>query len=324
MGERAQSPIPGNGSRARNGPPPRARWRAWLCLFRAALVEYERDYARYFAGAIVYYALISLVPLVLLLLASLGLLLRRSDFAAAFAQHVLQTVDSKFGAPLRETLEQWLQRVEQGSVIATFVALIGLLLTASVLFAHLRITFRAIWKQSPPLASGTVRAAIAQFVFEKAIAFLMVLAGGPVLFAGLVLIAMLHWVGGLLGNVPLLGAVTGRLLAFSTPLLFVPVMFALLFKFLPPVRVRWRHVWPAMVLCSVGWLAGAELLALYAVYFGTNLTAYGALGGMLILMLWIKTIAQMLFVGAELCKVASRSSPTAAGSQADFVRAAPE
>ena len=51
-------------------------------LLRAAWQEYERDHARYFAGAMVYYALISLVPLVLLVLAVLGLLLRYTEFAA--------------------------------------------------------------------------------------------------------------------------------------------------------------------------------------------------------------------------------------------------
>ena len=40
-------------------------------LLRTAWQEYERDHARYFAGAMVYYALVSLLPLLLLLLAAL-------------------------------------------------------------------------------------------------------------------------------------------------------------------------------------------------------------------------------------------------------------
>src|SRR5262245_34295743 len=69
-------------------------------LVRAAWREFERDYARYFAGAMVYYALVSLVPLLLLLLAALGLLLRYSDLAAVAEQQVLLTIETSFGAEL--------------------------------------------------------------------------------------------------------------------------------------------------------------------------------------------------------------------------------
>lgn len=276
-------------------------------VLRAAWDEYQRDYARYFATAMVYYALISLVPLSLLLLGSLGLLLRLSDLADAAAQPLLDAVEIGFGPSLQLAIENMLVRLEQGSVLATAVSLVGLLLTASLLFGHLRITFRAVWKRAPPLASGTVRRAVLETVLEKAIAFTMVLVGGPLLLAILVLIAAVHWVGGLFGGLPLLGGAIAWVLALSTPLIFVPLTFALLFKFLPPVRLQWRHVVLATALCSLAWLAGAEVLALYVVELGGKLGAYGALGGLLIGMLWMKVIAQVLFFGAEVCKVVSES-----------------
>lgn len=284
-------------------------------LLRRAWNEYEQDYARYFAIAMVYYALISLVPLVLLLLAALGLMLRLSDIAADVAQRVLEAVENGFGAPLQATIQELLVRIEQGSALATVVSLVGLLLTASLLFGHLRITFRAIWKQAPPLASGSVRGAVVDTILEKAIAFTMVLAGGPVLLAILVLLAVVHWVGGLFGGVPLLGSAINWVLALSTGLIFVPLTFALLFKFLPPVRLRWRHVLLATVLCSIAWLVGAELVALYFLYFGGKMSTYGALGAVLIVMLWMKIISQVLFFGAELCKVVSWSSPCQASAR---------
>src|SRR5687767_8154951 len=58
-------------------------------LLREAWLEYERDYARYFAVAMVYYALVSLVPLLLLVLAVFGWFLRLSPLAADAEQRVL-------------------------------------------------------------------------------------------------------------------------------------------------------------------------------------------------------------------------------------------
>ena len=148
-------------------------------LLRTAWQEYERDYARYFAGAMVYYALISLVPLVLLLLATLGWFLRLSDSASELKIRVLETVETNFGDELRASIEYLFMRLQEGSGLALAISLAGLLFTASVLFRHLRITFRAIWKHAPPLASGSVRGAMRETLLERAVAFGMVLAGAP-------------------------------------------------------------------------------------------------------------------------------------------------
>ncbi len=276
-------------------------------VLRLAWREYEQDYARYFANAIVYYALISLIPLVLLLLAALGLFLRLSDIAADTAQNVLAKVEQGFGAPLRATLADALLRLEQQSTLATVISLAGMLLASSLLFHHLRITFRAIWGQAPPLASSTLRTALLETLFERAIGFTMVLAGAPLLLALLVVLAIVHWLSGVFRTMPVVGNVFDWVPELMLGVLFVPVLFAALFKVLPPAKLRWRDVRLATVLCTVGWLAGAEVLTLYFARFGSNLSTYGALGGVLIVMLWMKVVSQMLFFGAELCKVQSRA-----------------
>jgi len=40
------------------------------------------------------------------------------------------------------------------------------------------------------------------------------------------------------------------------------ITFASMFKCLPPVRMRWRDVWLAALLCAVSWVVASELLAL--------------------------------------------------------------
>ncbi len=272
---------------------------------RTAWHEYEQDYARYFANAIVYYALISLVPLVLLLLAALGLFLRLSNLAAETAQNVLDAVEQTFGAPLRDTIAGLLGRLEQESTLASVISVGGLLLAASLLFHHLRITFRAIWGKKPPLASGTLRTALLETLVERAIGFTMVLAGAPMLLALLLVLGIVHWLGGLFRGVPVIGDVMDWVPELMLGVLFVPVMFGVLLKVLPPVKMRWRDVRLATALCTLGWLLGAEILTLYFARFGASMNTYGALGAVLIVMLWMKFVSQMLFFGAELCKVVS-------------------
>jgi uncharacterized BrkB/YihY/UPF0761 family membrane protein len=52
---------------------------------------------------------------------------------------------------------------------------------------------------------------------------------------------------------------------------------------------------------------GAEVLTLYGAVFAPTGSAYGALGAVLVVMLWINIVSQMLFFGAELSKVVFQS-----------------
>jgi membrane protein len=275
--------------------------RSLISLLRLAWVDYERDRGRYLAAAMVYYAMLSAVPLCLLLLATLGLLLRVSSIAAAMQEQMLLRIEASFGSHLREIISQLLNTLKRGSLVASAISLVGLVLTASVLFHHLRMTFRAIWKHQPPLVSGPVRVVVRQTVLEKLISFAMVLSAGILLFVVLVLVSVTQWINRLLGSLSLPSG-TGWLLT-ATSLVIAAITFALLLKFLPPVPLRWRDIWFAVLLCSVAWVVTTELLALYAAFFGSSHSAYGVVGGILAVMVLMNTVSQMLFYGAELCKI---------------------
>jgi membrane protein len=278
-------------------------------LLKAALLEYERDYARYFAAAMVYYALMSLVPVVLLLLAALGWLLRLSPVAGVVEQQLLLSVETGFGPDLKETVEHLLQGLQEQSLVATIVSLVGLLLTASVLVRHLRMSFRAIWQHLPPWLSGSVRSGAQAALREKVIAFAIVLGGAAVLLVAIATVAAIHWLAGLFGD----GAGAAWMLALPVPLLMVFLVFVLLFVLLPPVYLTLRHVWVSAAICTALWMIGVEILTLYGAFIGRNLSTYGAIGGLLVIMLCMNAMSQALFFGAELCKVVARDliGPTA-------------
>jgi membrane protein len=283
------------------------RGRALFDLLRTTWAEYERDYAGFLASAMIYYALVSLVPLILLLLSVLGLLLRFSDVAAAAEIRLLGVVANKFGNELPVTIGRLLDQLQQGSIIASGISLVGLLVTGSALFKKLRLSFRAIWKYEPPLVSGSVRTVVRMTLLEQVKSFLLVLVAGLLLVGSLALVAIIQWLTGLFSHVPMAADTTAWLLALPIPVIIVTLTFALLFKLLPPVRLQWRDVSLAAVLCAGAWFIAAEILALYVLYFGTTLGTYGAIGGLLIAMFWMNIVSQSLFYGAELCKVMASS-----------------
>jgi membrane protein len=276
-------------------------------LLRAAWIEYEHDRARYLAVAIIYYAMVSLVPVLLLLVGTLGLLLRFSATAEEVRQQILIGIETTFGTELHSTITALLDALKEQSIVATLVSLVGLLLGASVLFGHLRQGFRTIWKYDPPLVSGSARVVVLTTIFEKIAASVLVLGGGGLLIIALLIIGATQWLGSLVHSLPLFNDATGWLLKVLSSFVLAGITFAFLFKFLPPVTVRWRDVWLAALLCSVTWVVAAEFMALYGDLFGNDRTAYGVIGGILAIMLWMNVVCQVLFFGAELCKVIATS-----------------
>ncbi len=260
--------------------------------------------------AMVYYALVSLVPLLLLLLATLGLLLRVSEMAAATEQQVLRTIETSIGPGTADTIGALLVRLQEGSVVAMGAGVVGLLITGSALFRHLRLGFRALWKHDPPLAAGSVRGAVRDTLIEHATAFLMLLTAGVMLALTLGLIAVVHWLSARFDGLPRFTDTAGWLLALPVSLGLATLTFALLFKYLPPVPLRWRQVGLASVLCGIAWVVGADLMALYASFGDRN--PYGAIGGLFVVMLWMNFVSQVLFLGGVLCKVVATTQATSA------------
>jgi membrane protein len=284
--------------------PAALRGRTIFALLSRVWSEYENDYARYFAAAMVYYALVALVPLILLLLSALGLLLRFSAVAAAVEQDVLRTIESGMGAPMRGAIGELLDQLQHDSVIATAIGVGALLVTAAALFKHLRMSFRAIWKYKPPIMSGTVRLVVRSTFLEQVFGFALILVAGALLMVAIVVLAIAQWLGGHLERLPWLPDVSW-LVALPTTLVILTLTFAALFRFLPPVRVRWRHIWIGAIGCGIACMVASEIVALYGLFFGDKFNAWSAVGGLMMIMLWMNVVSQILFYGAELCKVMS-------------------
>jgi membrane protein len=281
----------------------RGRINALSSLLREAWQEYERDHARYLATAMVYYALISLVPVLLLLLALLGLLLRFSDAAVAAERQLRATIDASLGTHVGIAIQRLFDQLQNESIVTGLVSLLTLMLTASALFRHLRLSFRAIWKYTPPLVAGPAHVALRATFLQWAVAYLMVLAGGLMLVVALAAITITQWVSGLLIRLPLFNIIPAWVMALPSSVILVGLTFFLLFKYLPPRPLAWRHVWLATTLCTMAYIVGAELLALFGAVFRRSPNALGAFGGLLALMLWCNVVSQLLFYGAEVCKV---------------------
>jgi membrane protein len=92
-------------------------------------------------------------------------------------------------------------------------------------------------------------------------------------------------------------------------ILVITGVFAVLFKYLPDVRITWGDVLLGAAFTAVLFTIGKFLIGLYLgkASFGST---YGAAGSLVIVLVWVYYSSQILFFGAEFTQVYARSHGT--------------
>jgi membrane protein len=98
----------------------------------------------------------------------------------------------------------------------------------------------------------------------------------------------------------------GFAVALSVYLIFdfavVVLLFAMIFKFLPDVKIQWRDVWVGAVTTAIFFGIGKWLLGFY-LGSGAAGSAYGSASSLIMLLLWVYYSSQILLFGAEFTQV---------------------
>ena len=96
------------------------------------------------------------------------------------------------------------------------------------------------------------------------------------------------------------GGLFWAVLPLFLPAIFTFAIFALMYVYVPNVSTPFREIWPGAVLATVLFELLKNLFALYVANFNNYAGAYGALGILLLFLLWIYLTSTILLVGAEL------------------------
>jgi membrane protein len=271
--------------------------------------EFLNDEAGQRGAALAYYAVFSLFPLLILSLAVLGFVLRHVPAAGDSQQEVLRLVARQVSPQFSRNLREMLKLLQEGAPSATGVGLFILWFSASSVFQQLDHTFHKIWRvpEKPLPTSWTpyLLSIVREQLTSRLFAFLLVLIAGVLFLFSLSLSIMTEPLLRALTTLPWVGGLAAYLAGWVTALALNTLIFALLFKYLPETRVEWRDVLLGAVLTALAWEFAKRLLAFY-VATSNFASAYGVVGTLLVIMLWIYFSSQVLFLGAEFTEVYSR------------------
>jgi membrane protein len=273
-------------------------WDSAKSLLKQTYEEWSHDRIPRLAAALAYYTAFSIAPVLVVVIAVAGMALGQANVQEQILTQ-LRGLLGEQGAALVGTMLESALRPREGR-IAMVLGLLAVMLGASGLFAQLQDAFNTVWEVKPKPGRGLLG-----MLKDRGLTFAMVLGVGFLLLVTLVLSAALAGFQGWVAARISVPALVLRAVAFLVDFIFTTVLLALLFKFLPDVRLRWRDVAPGAAATALLFAVGKFAIGAYLGRAGVG-SAYGAAGSLAIVMLWVYYTAQILLLGAEFTQVWAR------------------
>lgn len=273
--------------------------RSLFGLVKQTFQEYSDDRVPQLAAAIAYYTIFSLAPLLVIVVSIAGYVFDQEQARQAILGEMRVLVGREGAAFIRQLMQAAGQDRAAGTV-ASLVGVGAMLFGATGAFVALHDALNRIWGAEPLQIHGVL-----DFIRKRFLSFTLVLGAGFLLLVSLVVNTALAALADLIrshmpGSDILLFSVHWAI-AFG----LITILFAMIFKILPDVQIRWRDVWVGAAVTALLFNLGKEAIGIYLGNSAVG-SAYGAAGALVLLLLWIYYSTQVLLIGAEFTQVYAR------------------
>lgn len=277
---------------------------AWT-LAKDSVSGFIDDDALSRGAAMAFYAVTSLAPILLIVVAVAGIAFGHDAAQTAIAAQLTGLMGKQSADLLQTAIESASHR--SSGVVASIIGFVTLIATASGVFGEMQSALNSIWKTKPSgkTMSRLVRARIASLGLVAALGFLLMVS--------LALSAAIAALGDIINAWLPFGQTILSVINLVVSFLLISVLFGAIYKVLPDRRMEWRDVMVGSVITAALFTAGKSLIGWY---LGSSAVAstYGAAGALIVVLLWVYYNAEIFLLGAEFTRAYSLRH----GSRADI------
>lgn len=250
-------------------------------------------------AALSYYTFFAIAPLFILVLAVAGFFFGEDAARKELFGQLNQLVGQDGGNAIQALVAA--ANKPRSGWLATSIAVGTLVVASTTVFVQLQDSLNRIWNVRAKPGRG-----LQKFIRHRLLSFAMVVGISFLLLVSLVVSAGLSALGNYMGDL-----VSGKTFLLNTinfviSLGIITLLFAMIFKWLPDVKIAWRDVWLGAFITAVLFNIGKGLLGIY-VGRSSFASVYGAVGSLVVMLLWIYYSSQILFFGAQFTCVYARA-----------------
>lgn len=267
-----------------------------LKLFWAALTGWSKDDVPRLGASLAYYTLFAVGPILLIAIAIAGTVYGPDAVRGQIVGEISGLIGRQ-GAEAVQTILQSAHQNRTGS-LAVIIGTITLILGASGAFLELQHALNTIFRvKTDPKKSGLER-----LVLSRLRSFGVVVSIGFLLLVSLLVSAALSALSSRIERSPVGNPVLLQAINMVVTLAVMTLLFGLIYRLLPDVRLAWRDVWTGAFVTSLLFSIGKFLIGLYLGHSGVA-SSYGAAGSIVVLLVWVYYSAQVILLGAEFTRV---------------------
>lgn len=247
------------------------------------------------SAALAYYTIFSLPGMLIVIITVLDTLYGQAAIDGAFQNKIRDAVGDQLATQIQNIISN--AAISGQASIATIIGILVLIYGATKMFSEMQDSINLIWDIEPKPKKGWVK-----LVVNRVISFLLVIALGLLLLASFILSGVITVIGDYLAQYfPEVTVILLTIINLALSFFIVFALFAILFKVLPDVHIRWRDVSVGAFVTTLLFIIGKILISIYLTQ-GNVGSIYGTASSIILILLWVFYSAMLLYFGVAFTK----------------------
>lgn len=263
----------------------------WKVL-KNAISEFVEDDIFTAAAALSYYTIFSLPPILLIVLSITKIYYGTEEMREALFPQIEELVGKDSAQLLVNAIDNI--HVFEHTIWATILSIGILIFTSTTVLVTMKNVLNKIFNVKPePKRFGFLKR-----IKDRVLSFALLVSFALILLISLVINAAIsafdsYLEGWIIGTSTTLTLLTSSALSFVV----ITLLIAMIFKFLPDIKLKWRDTWFGAILTSLFFELGKHLISFY---IGKSNVAglYDAAGSIMVIMVWIFFASLIILFGA--------------------------
>lgn len=261
-------------------------------LLKDAFTKFMEDDLMTHAAALAYYTIFSLPPMLLVILYTATRFYDEVQVKAAIFGEIETLIGAQSATQLANSIDKL--GVYDTNSWAAILGIGTLIFTSTTVFVTMQNALNRTFKvKAKPKGWG-----ILKLIKDRLLSFTFLIGIAFILLVSLTINALISAFNNRLESV--IGDVSAAITAIVSlilPLVIITILFAMIFKFLPDAKLKWKDTWVGAIFTAILFSGGKYLIGFY---IGNSQTAnlYEAAGSVMIIMLWVFFASSIFLFGA--------------------------
>lgn len=252
------------------------------------------------SASLAYYTVFSLGPMLVLLISLAGVFLGEDAIEGKIFYEIKGLIGSKAALQVQEMIKNL--QLSGKSTTALIISIITLAVGATSVFSDIQNSINMIWHVKAKPKRGWVKLIKDRLLSSSSSSSLIISLGFLLVVSLIVNGVIITLTDRLKIYFPDITVLLLNLINLLISFIIISSLFAIIFKVLPDVKIKWKDVRAGALFTTIFFIIGRFLIGFYLETSGTE-SAYGAAGSIILILLWVYYTAAILYFGAVFTRV---------------------